>query len=98
MPAFALADATDMSVPGPDYVLDLSTPVPSVAGDEHATEPAKSAGRPWLAIHWKCCSVYSRVYRQPDAKAYEGRCPRCGRPLKVGISPTGTSNRLFEAF
>ena len=78
----------------PDYILDLST---------HATQPgpapaASLVGRPWLAVHWRCCSVYSRVYRNRAGDAYEGRCPGCGKPLHVRIGPGGTSERFFEAY
>ncbi|MFA9479129.1 hypothetical protein ACERK3_12625 [Phycisphaerales bacterium AB-hyl4] len=54
-------------------------------------------GRPWLAVMFKCCQAYSRVYRNREATAYEGRCPKCHRPLRVAIGPGGTSTRFFEA-
>ena len=57
-----------------------------------------SAGRPWLAVRWRCCLTYSRIYRNRDATAYEGRCPRCGRHLRVAISLDGTDARFFEAY
>jgi hypothetical protein len=55
-------------------------------------------GRPWLAVHWRCCGAYSRVYRNASATAYEGRCPKCGRAVRVTIGPGGTNNRFFEAY
>jgi hypothetical protein len=55
-------------------------------------------GRPWLAVHWRCCHTYSRVYRNADATAYSGRCPTCGKLIEVRIGADGTSNRFFEAF
>ncbi|MEX0654947.1 MAG: hypothetical protein WD534_17440 [Phycisphaeraceae bacterium] len=54
-------------------------------------------GRPWLAVMFKCCHVYSRVYRSRRDEVYEGRCPKCQRALRVPIGPGGTSNRFFEA-
>lgn len=77
---------------GPDYILDL--------GGQRRERPAPKSdfvGRPWLAVKWRCCSVYSRIYRNRDATAYEGRCPRCGAPVRATIGPGGTSQRFFEA-
>ncbi len=54
-------------------------------------------GRPWLAIKWKCCQTYSRVYRRADATAYVGRCPKCQRQINVPVGQGGTSARFFEA-
>jgi hypothetical protein len=58
---------------------------------------SRFAGRPWLAMKWKCCSSYSRIYKNREGTAYEGRCPRCGKPVRVPIAPNGTSQRFFEA-
>lgn len=76
---------------GPDYIVELSG---------RRQEPASSSvtGRPWLAVRWRCCEVYSRMYRRADGTAYEGRCPRCGRPIRVRVGPGGTSTRFFEAW
>lgn len=54
-------------------------------------------GRRWLAVLWRCCSAYSRIYRSAAGDAYEGRCPKCGRAVRVGIGPDGTACRFFEA-
>ncbi len=54
-------------------------------------------GRPFLGIHFACCRVYARIYRNAQGDAYVGHCPRCGRPVRVKISPTGTQARFFEA-
>lgn len=55
-------------------------------------------GRPWLAVHWRCCHIYSRIYRNADATAYAGRCPSCGKSIRVKIGADGTSSRFFEAY
>jgi hypothetical protein len=91
----------------PDYILDLSSlkSPPDDRGDEQPPDAAPAEprpsqslrGRPWLAIHWRCCSVYSRIYRSADATVYEGRCPRCGKPLRVAVGKGGTDSRFFEA-
>ena len=79
---------------GPEDIVDI---------DGLRTGPSRKATaaprrRPWLAVHWRCCGTYSRVYRNKSATAYEGRCPRCGRAVRVAIGPDGTSSRFFEAF
>lgn len=79
---------------GPDYIVDIDG-----LKDRHgspATQPG-FRGRPWLAVAWKCCSTYSRIYRNAEGTAYEGRCPRCMRPVNVRVGPGGTNNRFFEA-
>ncbi|MEL7089021.1 MAG: hypothetical protein AAGL98_11370 [Planctomycetota bacterium] len=83
-----------MEKPSPDYILDIAG-----LGDA-AGPPAGDAGlrgRPWLAVKWRCCSVYSRVYRNRRGDAYEGRCPRCATPVRASIGEGGTSSRFFEA-
>jgi hypothetical protein len=76
----------------PDYKLDIA----GVKGgsDSSESEQAKSE-RPYLSVLFACCSVYQRIYRNPEATAYLGRCPRCGKPVKIGISPDGTDAREF---
>lgn len=82
----------------PDYILDIS----SLGDPAAATDPAQQGGakreaRPWLAVRWTCCSTYSRIYRNRRGDAYEGHCPKCGKPVKARIGPGGTSSRFFEA-
>jgi len=63
-------------------------------------EPERPGGRepnPWLAVTWRCCKVYSRIYRNRTGEAYEGRCPKCGRHVRATIGPGGTSARFFVA-
>ncbi|MCA9483029.1 MAG: hypothetical protein KC553_04790 [Nitrospina sp.] len=56
-----------------------------------------SRGKKFLGIHFECCNVYRRVYINKDGNAYEGRCPKCYRPVKVLIGPDGTASRFFNA-
>jgi len=51
----------------------------------------------FLGIHFTCCNVYIRIYKNKDNSAYEGRCPRCGKKVTVPIGGQGTSSRFFIA-
>jgi hypothetical protein len=62
-----------------------------------ARQQSTGRGRPWLAMKWKCCGAYSRIYRNRAGTAYEGRCPKCAKAVRVPIGPGGTNNRFFEA-
>jgi len=53
--------------------------------------------RPYLGITFECCQIYSRIYINRDGTAYEGRCPRCMKPLKIEIGEGGTDCRFFRA-
>jgi hypothetical protein len=77
----------------PPYRLDIE-------GLEDPTGQSDSSGlanRSWIGIHFNCCGVYTRVYRNAEGTAYRGRCPRCGRPVTLRVGPDGTSARFFEA-
>ncbi len=81
-------------MPGPDYIVDIdgvTTPQASAPTGEGLQ------GRPWVAVEWKCCNVYSRVYRNREGTAYEGRCPKCMRHAKARVGPGGTNARFFTA-
>jgi hypothetical protein len=78
-----------------DYILDL-TSLPQ-ASEQQGAQPTSTSRRPWIAIHWKCCHTYSRLYRNKKGDAYEGCCPRCGAPARAAIGRGGTSSRFFTA-
>ncbi|MCA9293648.1 MAG: hypothetical protein KDA20_07535 [Phycisphaerales bacterium] len=54
-------------------------------------------GRKWLGIHFRCCNVYGRLYRDDAGQTYRGQCPRCAAKISVPIGQGGTSRRFFEA-
>lgn len=71
--------------------LDLSSDPPVRLRDE----PVE---RPFLGVHFACCGVYARIYRNAEATAYAGHCPRCTRGLRVQIGAGGRQQRFFTAY
>jgi len=58
---------------------------------------AQQEKRPFVGIHFECCSVYTRIYRNKKQTAYVGHCPRCMRGIRLRIGPGGSSHRFFRA-
>ncbi len=70
-----------------DYKLDI----------EGLDAPASQAPRkrPFLSVHFACCGVYQRIYRNAAGTEYAGRCPRCCKAVKFAVGSEGTSARSF---
>ncbi len=65
--------------------------------DEELSNTVPRPGRRFVGIHFVCCDVYTRVYVNRDATAYEGNCPRCARRVRLRIGQGGTDARFFAA-
>lgn len=80
----------------PDYILDIRG---LSAGGDSAVPEGQDCGqaRKWIGIHFECCGVYTRIYRNREGDAYEGYCPRCARAVRVRVGSGGTSQRMFKA-
>ncbi|MFN8178868.1 MAG: hypothetical protein U0167_13140 [bacterium] len=63
----------------------------------HGSAAPRGGARPFLGVTFDCCGVYARIYRNRDQTAYEGRCPRCLRRVRVEIGEEGLSSRFFRA-
>jgi hypothetical protein len=81
----------------PEDIVDISAlGGGSRSGGRSQRRRGTGQGRPWLAMKWKCCGAYSRIYRNRAGTAYEGRCPKCAMHVRVPIGPGGTNQRFFE--
>jgi hypothetical protein len=72
-----------------DYQLDIS----SMPGDGAGP---RAVPRPYLSVHFACCSVYQRIYRAAGSDSYVGRCPRCTRQITFLVGEGGTTTRFFR--
>lgn len=79
-----------------DYKLEISSaagaPAPQPAPEGSGGE---TDSRPFVSVLFRCCNVYQRIYRGADGTKYQGRCPKCGRPVRFLVGAGGTSERFF---
>ena len=59
----------------------------------------KKPEKNFIGIHFRCCNVYARIYRNKAGTAYVGWCPKCMRKAEVKISKNGSGSdqRIFSA-
>ncbi|GJM26274.1 MAG: hypothetical protein DHS20C16_26890 [Phycisphaerae bacterium] len=74
----------------PDFVVEID----GLGESEPISETPRRA---WIGVHFECCDVYVRIYKNPAGDAYEGRCPRCLQKVRARVGPGGTSARFFSA-
>jgi hypothetical protein len=56
-----------------------------------------SGERKYIGIYFKCCHVYSRVYKSKLGDRYVGFCPKCGAKVQLMIGSDGVDDRFFVA-
>lgn len=68
-----------------------------LTSDPHSGKPSNNQRKDprYLGIRFDCCKIYVRIYLNRDGTAYEGRCPRCLRPVRFIVGAGGSDARFF---
>ncbi len=71
-----------------------------LTSEDSSTGSPNSApsGRRFVGVRFECCGIYARIYLNKAETAYEGRCPRCLKAVRLRIGPGGTDQRFFTAY
>jgi hypothetical protein len=77
-----------------DYKLELSASAQETLAQPQRTAAAPS--RPFISVHFACCNIYTRIYRDAHGKAYQGRCPHCAATVNFPVGAGGTRARFFR--
>jgi len=81
-----------------DYIVEISGQAPVSGPFLESKEGAERHKKSYVSIEFVCCNVFARVYINDRQDAYEGRCPKCLKPLKLKVGPGGTDSRTFKAY
>ena len=57
---------------------------------------SQAQNRPSIGVLFECHNVYVRIYRHHDGSHYAGRCPRCGRRVRLIVTEGGSNARFFR--
>jgi len=64
--------------------------------EAHFAPPADR--KKYVGVRFHCCGLYVRIYVNKEGTAYEGRCPKCAKPVRLRIGEGGTNTRFFDAY
>jgi len=63
-----------------------------------SSEKKEEPHKKFLGVYFVTCGIYGRLYKNDGVNAYIGRCPKCGKPFRIGIHEAkGTEQRFFKA-
>jgi hypothetical protein len=98
-PDYILELSCEASAEETPAALDASAGHGPSAGAQLQEDSASTgaAKRKWIGVHFTCCDVYSRIWRNREGTGYVGHCPRCSRKVEARIGPNGVTARFFTA-
>jgi len=82
----------------PDYYVEIRGLEQQADPDQIRRAGGGGSKRAWIGVHFQCCDVYARIYRNREGTAYVGRCPQCLAQVRIRVGPEGTDDRFFVAY